>query len=299
MKLMVWNINQRSSGKKIPPFVSELIMDSNADIVILTEFIGAYKTNGENIKIFKDSLSEKYYTFCNEKRDMERVKANGILIAVKKGFAEITDAPEENLKINYKEKDQPNFLQLNIFVDGKPISIIGTRIQVDKTLTESEFKKRRQQVKSLVEHIVKLGNKNIIVAGDFNNAKIHGAEEADYLSVRDVYSGKGRDKPLVTFDTYNYHIMKGVFVRAGFTVSTPSGEQYSCGFKLDDKYKPSKGYLKEDHIMTKNLKVKNLKYCDDFIRNYKLDVEWELKRDAYAIISPFPDHAILTAEVEV
>ena len=298
MKLLVWNINQRSSGEEIPPFVSEMIKNTNADIVVLTEFLSAANANSEKIKKFKDSLSEKYYTFCNEKRDKEREKANGIFIAVKKGFAEINGAPNEDLKTYYKEEDQPNFLQLDIVVDGKPISVIGTRIQVCEDMTRSAYIERRQQLVSLVEHIVKLGNENIIVAGDFNNAKIRGDEAADYLTVRDNYRGK------VTFDTYNYHIMKGIFAKAGLTVFTPLGEQYSCGFNLYEG-KPSNGYLKEDHIITtKNLKVENSKYCHSFIENYEIDKEWELrwnrrkKKHEYVIVEAYPDHAILTADVD-
>ena len=299
MKLLVWNINQRSSGEEIPPFVSEMIKNTNADIVVITEFLSAANANSEKIKKFKDSLSKKYYTFCNEKRDKEREKANGIFIAVKKGFAEINGAPNEDLKTDYKEEDQPNFLQLDIVVEGKPISIIGTRIQIGGGVTRSAYIESRQQLISLVEHLVKLGNKNIIVAGDFNNAQIHGDEAADYLTVRDNYRGK------VTFDTYNYHIMKGIFAKAGLTVFTPLGEQYSCGFNLYEG-KPSNGYLKEDHIITtKNLKVENSKYCHSFIENYKIDKEWELrwnrrkkKYEEYVIVEAYPDHAILTADVD-
>jgi len=295
MKLLVWNINQRSSGEEIPPFVSEMIKNTNADadIVVITEFLSAANANSEKIKKFKDSLSKKYYTFCNEKRDKEREKANGIFIAVKKGFAEINGAPNEDLKTDYKEEDQPNFLQLDIVVEGKPISIIGTRIQIGGGVTRSAYIESRQQLISLVEHLVKLGNKNIIVAGDFNNAKIHGDEAADYLTVRDNYRGEDINEPLVTFDTYNYHIMKGIFATAGLTVFTPLGEQYSCGFKLDRDGKPYNGRFKEDHIVTKNLKVENLKYCDKFIEQYKNE---RAKKDA--ITPPFPDHAILTADVD-
>jgi len=305
MKLLVWNINQRSSGEEIPPFVSEMIKNTNADIVVLTEFLSAANANSKKIKKFKDSLSEKYYTFCNEKRDKEREKANGIFIAVKKGFAEINGAPNEDLKTDYKEEDQPNFLQLDIVVEGKPISIIGTRIQIGGGVTRSAYIESRQQLISLVEHLVKLGNKNIIVAGDFNNAQIHGDEAADYLTVRDNYRGEDINEPLVTFDTYNYHIMKGIFATAGLTVFTPPGEQYSYGFKLDRDGKPDNGCFKEDHIVTKNLKVENSKYCHSFIENYKIDKEWERrwrnrrkKKHEYVIVEAYPDHAILTADVD-
>lgn len=174
MKLFIWNINQRSSGNDIPKLVSEEILKDNEftespDIIVLTEFLGAKYT--EKIKRFKELICEKYLTFVNEERDKEK-KANGICIAVKKGFAEINGAPIEKLNTSFKEENQPNFLQVESIVNGKPVSIIGTRIRVNDELTRTEFLKRRQQLLSLVEHIIALGNKNIIVAGDFNNAYI-------------------------------------------------------------------------------------------------------------------------------
>jgi|GEM_PF-561393 len=315
MKLLVWNINQRSSGKEIHPFVSEMIENTNADIVVLTEFLSAASANGKNIKKFKDSLSEKYYTFCNEKRDKEREKANGIFIAVKKGFAEINCAPNEDLKTYYKEEDQPNFLQLDITVDGKPISIIGTRIRVDlkksnskfQEIRRGEYKQRHEQLLSLIDHINALESKNIIIAGDFNNAYIRGDESKFYLGkdgVRESYHYTSRGELNDLYDTYNYHIMKDDFADIGLTVFTPPGEQYSCGFNLCEG-KPSNGYLKEDHIITKNLKAENARYCHSFIEDYKRDKEWERrwnrqkKKYEYVIVEGYPDHAILTADVDL
>jgi len=303
MKLLVWNINQRSRGDKIPPLVSERIMDFNtdADIVVLTEFLSAVNTNSKEIMDFKNKLSKKYYTFCNEKRDRERENANGIFIGVKKGFAEINGRPKEDLETYYKEEDQPNFLQLEIVVGGKPICIIGTRIQVGGGITSSAYIERRQQLVSLVEHIVELGNKNIIVAGDFNNAYIHGDETESYLAVRDEYCKGDINEPLVTFDTYNYHIMKGIFATAGMNAYTPEGKQYSCGFKLDTDGKPDCGCFKEDHIVSKNLTIRkeSIKYHHEFIKNYNIDKEWVLHDGRYCITPPFPDHAILIADVDL
>jgi endonuclease/exonuclease/phosphatase family metal-dependent hydrolase len=320
MELFVWNINQQSSGQGIPRFVSEVIMESNADIVVLTEFISA--AHKENIGKFIENLSEKYDSRYNEDRDKER-RANGILIAVKKGFAEIISPAIERLVTHFSEQDQPNFLQAEIVVDGKPITIIGTRIQIDCKKSQSksqeirreEYNERRAQLLSLIEHINALENKNILIAGDFNNTCIHGKringklmpgeEEKKYSEVRKYYRGKDLTEQLDTFDTYNYHIMKDDFVNNEMTVFTPKGEQYSHDFKFNDKKEIlSDGYLKEDHIITKNLKVSNLKYCHSFIENHKNEIVWEQKWNRrkrgceYIIDCPYPDHAILTADVK-
>lgn len=299
MKLFVWNINQQSSVQEIPRFVSKVIMESNADIVVLTEFISA--AHKENIGEFIESLSEKYDFRYNEDRDKER-RANGILIAVKKGFAEINSPAIERLVAHFSKQDQPNFLQVEIVVDGRPITIIGTRIQIDCKKSQSklqevrreEFKERRVQLLSLIEHINTLKNKNIIVAGDFNHARILGDEIAAWSDddVKKSYFGKD------TYDTYNFHMMKDDFTNIGVAVFTPEGKQYSCGFELHGD-KPNNGYLKEDHIVTRNLNVRNLKYCHSFIENYLLDKEWNKNwKGKYAIVPPYPDHAILTADVE-
>lgn len=281
MKLFVWNINQRSSVKVIPPFVTEMVIKSDSDVIVLTEFINA--TNKESIKEFteQNGLREKYDVYCN----IERKDANGILIAIKKGFAKKIDKIEDMNTVRTRT-EQPNFFQLDIKVNEIPISIIGTRIQIDckksnsksQEVRREEYKERREQLLSLVDHINTLERENIIVAGDFNNSFI-----------RKSYFGKDTD------GTYNYQIMKDDFTNNGMTVFTPEGEHYSHGFKPD--YEEScDGYLKEDHIVTKNLKINKLEYSHSFIKGYK-DEAWKKKGNSYSINPPFPDHAILTADV--
>lgn len=298
MKLFVWNINQRSSGKGIPGFVNKEIIDSNADIVVLTEFISA--AHKESIRSFIENLNKKYDCCYNEDRDKER-RANGILIAVKKGFADLNSPASERLVSDSSEQDQPNFLQVKIVVDKKPITIIGTRIQIDckKSRSESqkvrreEYKERRVQLLSLIEHISTLKNKNIIIAGDFNHAAIHGVEKESYADVRESYHYTSKGEPSDLYDTYNYHIMQDDFTSIGMATCTPEGKQYSCGFHLIGNTLGN-GCFKEDHIITKDLIVSNLKYDHLFMENYKKNEERK-----YVIAPPYPDHAILTADVDI
>jgi len=303
MKLLVWNINQRSSGQKIPPIVSKVIMDSNADIVVLTECVSSI--NEENIRIIQGSidgpLSEKYVFRYNIERK-ECKGSNGVLIAVKKVLKEKNDAKIASKtkiirkieKMNTARTEQPNFLQVDMVVNEEFFSVIGTRIRV------TDYEERREQLRSLIDHLNTLANRNIIVAGDFNNGKIYGDESKFYLGkdgVRESYRYTSRGKLNDLYDTYNYHIMKDDFANIGMTVLTPPGKQYSWGYQIDRDGNLDNGCFKVDHIMTNNLKVENSRYCHSFIEDYTREKEWKLNKDKYTIAPPFPDHAILTADV--
>lgn len=316
MKLLAWNINQRSSGQEIPGFVSKEILkpiepndtQSYPDIVVLTEFLSAAnEENKKYIQMFVDgTLSDKYVPSYNiERKECEG--SNGVLIAVKKEFKENDDVErisETKIiskieKMNTVRTEQPNFLQVDMVVNGKLLSVIGTRIRV------TGYNKRREQVLALIDHINKTGNKNIIIAGDFNNGKIYGDDSKLFYSgkggVRESYHYTSRGEINDLYDTYNYHIMKEDFAAIGMTVRTPEGEQFSWGFNLNRNEKPDNGSFKEDHIITsKNITVikESLKYSHKFIETYKKNVEWKLKNGSYYITNPYPDHAILTADVD-
>jgi exonuclease III len=301
MKLFVWNINQRRSGQEIPLFVSEEIMNADkedkADIVVLTEFISA--AHKENIEKFIESLNEKYECFYN----IDRKDGNGVLIAIRKDFVRSNNVkinkPIECMEINNKkQQEQPNFLQLDMIVNEKPISIIGTRIRIGTTC-RSDLIERREQVLSLIDHIDELKRKekdkkkykNIIIAGDFNNLKIYGKESEYYLTERKHYHGK------VLFDTYNYHILKDDFFNyAEMNVSTPESEsELTWSWVGKGRCKPK---FKEDHIILKGFKVSDKKYSWDFVK--KDNGYGDLKPEDYkSHLVGFPDHAILTADVEL
>lgn len=288
MKLFVWNINQRSSGKKIPPIVYEEIVKSNADIVILTEFIGA--ANEEGIELFKKQLNQQLENQSKPKyilrHNTTRQDANGVLIGVREGIGKILDKVEQ---LNTTRTNQPNFLQLDMVIDGKTVSIIGTRIQVGNVVGILEYLERHQQLLSLIEHIKTLKGKseNIIVTGDFNNSYIGGDKDKDRLKIRAKPYGEVRDfymkngKPKDTYDTYNYHIMRDEFFNNGMTVHTPENG-YSWGFELSNN---NEGYVQEDHVViTNSLSISNVEYSHSFMQTCK---------------GRKPDHAILTADVKI
>ncbi|MCT4488401.1 hypothetical protein EFS32_10830, partial [Levilactobacillus parabrevis] len=80
LKLLEWNINQRSSGRKIPEFIADEILAKNPDVIILVEFKGE-----DNLAMLKKKLSNYYIASYdgiivpNEKNKEERI-GNGILI---------------------------------------------------------------------------------------------------------------------------------------------------------------------------------------------------------------------------
>lgn len=198
--------------------------------------------------------------------------------------------------MNTIRNEQPNFLQVDMVVDGELISVIGTRIRV------TDYPKRREQILSLIDHINTLPNRNIIIVGDFNNSKIYGNESKFYLGkdgVREMYHYTSDGNLNDLYDTYNYHIMKNDFMNIGMTVFTPPGKQYSWGYTIDKYGNLTNGCFKLDHIITKNLNVQNAKYCHSFIKNYTKEKEWKFNNGKYTIIPPFPDHAILIADVYI
>ena len=219
MQLMVWNINQRSgynkqgTRQKIPDFVGKTIIASDADIVILTEFVSARNIEDlQNNQYFKDGghLSELYDFRYNKVRDRDCEFANGVFIAVKKTFAEIKAPAIETFITDSKAKEQPNFLQIDLEVNRTPISIISTRIRVGKS-SRAEYIKRHDQLVSLIDYINTLGNKRIIVAGDFNHSKICGAQDKSYADTRYRYHFTSGGAVSFLYDTYNYHILKDEF----------------------------------------------------------------------------------------
>jgi hypothetical protein len=289
MDVLYWNINQRGGcGKgEIPLFVGNAINKSEASVIVLSEFIR--HDNRKAIAEFIKTINARYVCYCNgEHRDQ-----NGILIAVKRGIeSTITVVYANCLEDSAKEgKDQPDFYQLNFVYEKKELSLIGTRIKVRDGEEKEEYKYRRRQLSSLIDHIANLGTENVIVVGDFNNSYIRGKVSDRYIEAREEYRHNGKGKPCVTFDTYNYQILKDCFSSIGMCLYTPEGNAYSWGFNKGNKYK---GYIKNDHIASRNLRISNVRYDPSFISECE-----EYLNTKGEIDPPCPDHAILRATIKL
>jgi len=110
--------------------------------------------------------------------------------------------------------------------------------------------------------------------GDLNNSRILGDESStDYKDVKQLYKGKWTEY-------YNYHIIKQDFKEVGYDIYTPS-KGYSWG-----------GYIKNDHIIAKNLKIFKYEY-----KQSNSEINKYISMGDYC--PGIPDHAILTANTYI
>ena len=253
LKLLEWNINGRSAqNKKIPDFAVTEMLSHNADIIVLTEFVRG--TMRKNLNKLNDVLGENNYNvFCLPDKTVEKISAesklnNEVLIAVKDNENLISTAPYHDMQI-FKEvhaDDAPNFLQVEVNFHGMPITVIGTRIRVDKDNAES----RKTQHAKTIEHIRKIENP-VLLTGDFN---------------------------------CNKNLLESFY--ESYAVHTPEEgfSHRSYGSNLS----------KLDHIVVKGLEVTNPQYSWDYMKRDKI-----YDGDNYNPAPPYPDHAILTANIEI
>jgi exonuclease III len=146
MKIIEWNINQRSNWNArgfIPVCVSEEINELKPDAVIITEFSKTLNWLDDfAYKLFEYNV----FTSTNP-------KGNEVLIAIKKEINIITikELPIQQLSAN--------FLQIDVEYQGVLLTIIGIRIRIDDTNT---------QLNQLSTYLGNVDAENVIVLGDFN-----------------------------------------------------------------------------------------------------------------------------------
>lgn len=234
LKIMVWNINQRSNfrgKKKLAPIIFDEINENNADIVILTEFVKL-----ENYSQFIEQLETINYTVMCDPRDS---KVNQILIAVKNKI--IGDNPfkiETLPNIDSETQLFPNFLHVSFKYQNEKLNIIGTRIRI-KNSSSLDFQERKLQLDTLTSYLDTLGGA-VLVAGDWNNGYFK--DEETPLS----YSGKSRE-------FYSYPLLREETNSINFEIHTPEESTSWKNFKLD-------------HILTKGLNLINPMYSWNFTK---------------------------------
>lgn len=279
MKVMTWNINQQSGRRdQIPDFVIDEVM--KADMAIITEF----KKPQEKLDEFEKKLEEYWLCYSLATHHKE------ILIAVKK---KLTAEPiiEEWEK---EAGEKPNFLQIYITVNKVSLRIIGTRIRIGNG-SRIDYIERKQQLDNLICELNKASNERLLIGGDFNNSIIRGARDKTYYEVRQEYHYTEKGELSALYDTYNHHILKDGLLAAGLILHTPERNQSSWGYTLlngntDDR---DVGCIKNDHFATtETIKLSNVEYNIDFIT----PANGYVKPNIYP---PYPDHAILTADLEL
>ena len=167
MKIFEWNIGMAATipsnqGYNLLPWIIEEIIKEEPDGIILTEFV---VSKGIDYYI-RELEKNNYHWFISS-----NIKSNGILIALKSAsfiFKDTFDYSKSTINIGndvLTGSDLPDFYEIKVEWNGKPLSVIGVRIKVDMTGKNATFK--RNQFKALDDYLSNLNHK-VICIGDYN-----------------------------------------------------------------------------------------------------------------------------------
>ena len=277
IKVLGWNIHGAAGfgNYQMPPFIAGELMNQDADIVVLTEFVIA-----SGWDYIRSILEEKYTLFPTYVPG-----ENGILIAIKKDSKELmADSYQVSIDMNTVEEDRPNFLQVRLNGEkDKPLYIIGIRIR-DSNHTP-QFEALRDHLISLSDHA------RVICIGDFNEWPKPAQQKL--CSIVKVYAPRYNDFHSVNNPMY-IHPSRWSYVPKP-TKKRPEGEAVI------------------DFIAVRNVKI--LKNSEDDLsrkRGYKMyaKYDWSFvnEKNGYGKLTAkdlkteavgLPDHAILTAECAI
>ena len=234
IKILLWNINQRSSiSSRIPQVVVEEIMKHNPDIFVLTEYV-----KSQNHMNIVEQITDKGYTVLSDPRYIKGV--NEVLIACKNGYR------IDSVSILPINEKNPNFLGATLSVRDIKINIVGTRIRTSGGKSQEEldqnYKEKKIQLESLKNHLRNIQG-TTIVAGDFNNGSF---KEGETIC---EYKKRG-----VARQFYSYPLVRQEMEEIGYFVNTPK-EGYSwkeCAL---------------DHLCTNKCTAKDVLYDWSFTKN--------------------------------
>jgi len=223
--------------KDTPLRVKNEILQQEADIIILTEFLKTPNHYG----ILVRPLERCGYTVFMDPRPPKR-QIRQVFIAIRKDIIDNSEPDQNALKWFPDNEDNlfeiknayPNFLRVDFSIENIPISVIGTRIRIDmhryeKGLSEDEKQRRRAEEhlfrQTQLEHLLQWlpDDRNIIMLGDFNidesytdSKKKHWDYDKHYLPMlREAKLSKYAPKEGVSIGEYKFdHLI----LRESFTV---------------------------------------------------------------------------------
>lgn len=269
-KVLEWNINlQSNKNNSIPDFVSDSIIEQNADIIIITEFVYC-----KNADVFlKNTFTEKGYDYTTSENSLNS-NVNDVLIAWKKDKFIKENESISLCSCNISTSNIPNFIGIALKVNNKKLYVAGIRITMTEYnnhkkhpyLSKEAFYKtqailRCNEMRMIYYTLNKLPESydKILIAGDFNNYSRY--------TVREEWNMKKI--------TCGCH---------GYKPYTPEGGSWDGDCQNEYAL---------DHFITKNCTMKNVKYNRNFTQNdekiYYKDCKYKLKD----INPPYPDHAML------
>lgn len=223
-KFLEWNLNFGGDKKvNVTSEVKEYV--KGFDVIMFTETVD----NPSVKSLFQNN--ERKYNIFRSMRD-EKGWNNQIVVAVAEEFKAkqiYDDIPNVNMD------EAPNFIQIELTIEGRSYQIIGTRIRISSFLTdEDDYKSRKKQFENLVKHIKKY--EKVIVLGDFNNGMIKGNSNACYIDMKCIYEKPVRDyktgknyKSLLRY--YNFHMMKEILGEQ-FVLEEVTNEPSSWGLSI-------------------------------------------------------------------
>ena len=273
VKIIGWNINHRygHSKAKMPKWVKKVIQNKKADIIVLTET--SFKVSNWEEEYNNLVKREDYYVFCSNNTD---VGNNEVTIALNKAYFNV-ECVKSFLSENHR---YPDHLEIHCIhkKTKKKFVIIGMRIHTTNITDQQKKNEFNTILKSVKDY------ENIMIVGDFNNYR-RGFEN-------NVWCLKEMEKLAHWED---------------FSVYTPNGGSI---------YQNSAGNFSfpEDHILLKGQSVKLTKlynYDRSFVNEEPGVYIWGKDFQKYKgkdidgknmfdnIKDPFPDHAIIEADLSV
>ncbi|MBQ9609005.1 MAG: endonuclease/exonuclease/phosphatase family protein [Lachnospiraceae bacterium] len=273
INIMEWNIHQavNFARQNMPEWIADVILESNVDIIALTE---VYRGNNwESIK--KKAFPSNYYLF---ETNNEQCGQNDIAIAVnsdkidviytKSFFPQKYEIPDY-LEIMCREKET-----------NKEFLFVCLRIH-DMSKVEDRDSKKIKGFSYILENTK--NKENVVICGDFNNNR-RGFEE------------NGR-----------WHLSKidEMIQQYSFKRKTPEGSSIYEESKGNLDYE-----FAEDHFFIKGIKdISLMPYDRSFTEKDKKVYKWDKDFQKYlgknyegknmyeSVPAPFPDHAILRGTI--
>lgn len=262
MKILTSNIKGSAafgwSNKEIKRQLVDELIEENADIVVLTEFVLV-----KGIDYLFEQFNDKYIYFNSSISGK-----NGIFIAVKRNFVDF-EKFRENIVLGenfiYSNTEGCNILKVNIPLnDFENLVIVGCRMET--SIVNKDFQKQydfeRECFDNILISAIKPLNKDCkyIICGDFNNAQCRGNLNKKF----------------------NPNDYKG-YAQCNYNLNFIKDELEKIGFEMVDKKEngesiPTYNNIPDDHIFVKGFKINRI--------------------EKPTIGTDFSDHKMLIGEIE-
>ncbi|MCH5465150.1 endonuclease/exonuclease/phosphatase family protein [Levilactobacillus tujiorum] len=300
LKILEWNINQRTTGNRMPDYIIPEILAKDPDVIVLVEFKGE-----ENLTTLKAGLSDEYFLasyhgVCESKDNADKNKTgNGIFIALKKDKFEDTTSKstsQQAFSSKHKSYDEPNWLRIPGTLKDKDIKqtieIVGVRVRIG-----NEKKKENEALKSIKRQISWICSEN--------------KNDSPLLMIGDLNYGPHRTDKIMR-DSLNWQDIIEVMRQKGALKIEGVTKLADVDFKSYSPYSPyaPAGYSFKgetlDWLVARNISIDTASDYNAFSwqfgkHNTRKFVPGYLTLDNYFIRTDpsHPDHAIFTVMVDI